>query len=234
MRKIFAVIALYGVASLIVDTATSCSGSSTLSEDSTAIADSLARERHIADSLRLDSMNQAYTDSLNRFTTSPDLTLLSLHGLVESVDYQRSCEWVGSPRMGTYEFDSAGRLMGDIVRRGEKIVAIGEHSYGWDGNRVSMIGTAGFGNNEQEYNRLNRTYLKHIYDSEGRLSESRVVNNMDEISIRYTYEVTDTDRYGNWLVRNVTRLETETSSGAELFREVIPEIRKITYISSKM
>lgn len=234
MRKIFAAIVIYGVSSLFVSTSTSCSGSSTAAADSTAIADSLARARHITDSLRIDSLNQAYTDSLNRFTTSPDLTLLSLHGLVESVDYQRSCEWVGSPRMGTYEFDSAGRLMGDVVRHGDKIVAIGDRSYGWNGSRVSMTGTAEFGNNEQEYNRLNRTYLKHFYDSEGRLTESRVVNNMDEISIRYTYEVTDTDHYGNWLVRNVTRLETETSSGAELFREVIPEIREITYISSKM
>lgn len=229
MKRILYIIA----ASLTVMCAASC-GSSSSDADATRAdslrADSIARAAARADSLAR-AAHDRYIDSLNRHTTSADLTFFELHGLIESVAWARSCEWVGSPRLGTeIRFDSLGNASGEgLEHGGGHIVRLGEKAYGWTDGHVTLTGPAEFGADESQYNRLNRTYVKHFYDAAGRRTESKVLNNMAEVDIRYTYQVTDSDRFGNWLRRDVLRLEIDASTGQELARETIPEIRTITY-----
>lgn len=233
MLKILPLTVLLTIA---LTTAVSCSHAGTGAADtvdSLHIADSLRQlEALRSDSIAMARADSLYRDSVNRNTISADLIFADAHGAISAIIYHRSCEWTGSPVMGELRFDESERLIMPTVRRSDgHITAMGSKSYGWSEGRISLVGTAEFGNNEDEYRALNRTYLKHHYDSRGRLERSESMCNMDDLRILYTYCVTDTDSYGNWLARTVTRREVLTGSGEELHREDIPELRTIIYFT---
>ncbi|MCM1483256.1 MAG: hypothetical protein NC043_02900 [Muribaculaceae bacterium] len=232
MKRLLYILALSGA---LCASAPSC-GSSNSDAEAARIdslrADSIVRAQNAA--RRADSISrERRIDSIQRHTHSADLTFFGLHGTVEHVEYMKSCEWVGSPRPGTIlDFDSTGRLSPDTLMRDANghIRVLGDKAYAWGAGKPVFVGPSRFGSDEDEYRRLDRTFLKHTYSPDsGHITGSVVYNNMPDIIVRYSYQITDTDRFGNWTARNVIRIETLTEDQRQLSSETIPERRTITY-----
>lgn len=198
--------------------------------DSSAINDSINRAKAIADSLANIEVLTRYADSINRAFVTPDLAFFDAHGTIDTIYYESSCEWVGSPRSDIMPFDSLGVLHHpDATHSGSRITRFASHTFGWTGDKVTFMGSTDFGSDQSQYEALGRSYLHHTYAPDGKLTESEARHAIEGVKVLYTYAVTDTDRYGNWTTREVTRREIEAGSKRELHKEVIPEVRYITY-----